>query len=73
MSTEIETLEQEARRLRDAIYGPLDNEQSWLNMRSAWMADIEWLRARQPAQPPDAKPQTQSPTPPPPYVGGYDS
>jgi hypothetical protein len=38
-----ETLEQETRRLRDAIYGK-QTEKNWENCKEDWMKDIEWLR-----------------------------
>jgi len=38
-----ETLEQEARRLRDAIYGK-QTETNWVNCKDNWVKDIDWLR-----------------------------
>ena len=44
---ENETIEQEARRLRDLIYidshGPVTNER-WEYLKEGWIQDIEWLR-----------------------------
>ena len=40
---EKETTEQEARRLRDAIYGK-QTEHNWDNCKENWLQDIEWLR-----------------------------
>lgn len=37
-------LEQEARELRDRIYGPQKDPNNWPACREAWMQDIEWLR-----------------------------
>ena len=41
-----ETIEQEARRLRDLVYGtnPEPTAESWHNMAEHWIADIDWLR-----------------------------
>jgi hypothetical protein len=41
-----ETVEQEARRLRDVIYGkdPLVTDGRWECMVDKWIADIAWLR-----------------------------
>jgi hypothetical protein len=36
-------LEQEARKLRDAIYGPC-KEETWEQVKDKWMNDIAWLR-----------------------------
>jgi len=43
----------EARKLRDAIYGHNQGDSSWLNCRDNWVADLEWLKERQP-KPKDA-------------------
>jgi len=42
-----ETLEQETRRLRDAIYGK-ETENNWENCKDNWIADLEWLRKHAP-------------------------
>ena len=42
--TENEKLEQEARRLREAIYG----KQTQNNCKDNWVDDIEWLRRNAP-------------------------
>ena len=41
-----ETLEQEARRLRDLVYGmhPELNDERWKCMADKWITDIDWLR-----------------------------
>jgi len=42
-----ETPEQEARRLRDAIYGPITDE-AWRIIAENWVADLPCLRANAP-------------------------
>lgn len=44
MTAEQET---EARKLRDAIYGP-QTENNWSNCKDTWTADLEWLRSHAP-------------------------
>lgn len=47
----VESLEQEARRLRDVIYGQPPHgrpttDSNWAACGEAWMQDIDWLRER---------------------------
>jgi hypothetical protein len=44
------TAEQEARQLRDSIYG-LITDKEWLVCRDKWVDDLEWLRANAPQTP----------------------
>ena len=39
-----ETLEAEARRLRDLVYERTVSDQEWETAKAYWMADIKWLR-----------------------------
>jgi hypothetical protein len=39
-----EDLEQEARRLREEIYGPIEDAKWADPIKKNWVADIEWLR-----------------------------
>ncbi len=41
---QLEALDAETRRLREAIYGPC-TDSAWENMRANWIKDIAWLRA----------------------------
>lgn len=36
--------EQEARRLRERIYGPISDEQ-WNSVKDNWTKDVGWLRS----------------------------
>lgn len=42
-----DTIEQEARRLRDNIYGEITNEE-WDKIKHQWIEDIQWLLDNQP-------------------------
>lgn len=42
---ETETREEEARRLRDIVYGAPCSDKSWSYCKDYWMYDLEWLRA----------------------------
>ena len=39
-----ETLEQEARRLRDLVYGRPSTDENWAYCRQRWIEDLPWLR-----------------------------
>ena len=38
------SLRQEARRLRDSIYGVLSTDAEWFKVSEAWVDDLPWLR-----------------------------
>ena len=41
-----ETLEQEARRLRDKLFVIPCSDKSWNDLKDHWMRDIAWLRSQ---------------------------
>lgn len=42
--SKVETIEEEARRLRDIIYGEQKDPNNWPYCKDNWVKDIEWLR-----------------------------
>lgn len=44
VNTPVETIEQEARRLRDQIYGEQKDPNNWAHCKDEWVKDIDWLR-----------------------------